>query len=169
MIFSCKKIDRLTNFYIDSSIRITLDTTSNSNTVSDIWTFIVNADYTSLYIENNSRTDLSETIVLDKLLFKIASPEYQNLSILKSAEIYISTDKLEEKKIAWVENINDNLTIVEMETSEDNIQDYILNNQYVLRCVTTGRNPVTSKVIIDIQCLYLATADLSQLINNKQL
>jgi hypothetical protein len=163
-IASCKKIDRLTNFYFDSSINISVDSAQYKSSTVDIWILVVNADYTSLYIENNSRIDLSETIVLDNLIFRVNSPQNQTLNFLQSAEIYIRTNELEEIKIAWIDNIpDDGLTEVEMETSEDNIQDYILNDQYILRFITKGINPGDSIVSIDFQYSYLATTNLSEI------
>ena len=97
---SCKEIDKLTHFYMDYTSNITVESTFFIDIPFDIWTPDIPTNSEETFQNNNTRTDLIEEITLTEMKMNITSPASQSFDFLKSIEIYISAEGIEEKRIS---------------------------------------------------------------------
>ena len=143
-VTGCKTLDKLTKFDMDYETSVTIPATVGINTPFDIPTPPITTNSDSKFSVNDTRKDLIEEIVLKKLTLIVDVPADGDFSFLNSIEIYIKADGLDEQKIAWKNNIpNDIGDVLELETSGTDLKEYIKKESFELRVST-----VTDKLIM---------------------
>ncbi len=158
---SCKEIDKLTHFYMDYTSNITVQSTFVIDIPFNVWTPNITTNSEETFANNETRTDLIEKIILTELRMSIISPESQSFDFLKSIEIYISAEGVEEKKIAWHDNVpQTDLSYIDLETSEDDLKEYITKDEYSLRSQTVTRQLISSSTDIEIKNTFFVDAKI---------
>ena len=80
---------------------------------------------------------------------------------MNSIEIYIKTNNLPEKKIAWNTDIPENgLTEVVLDTSDNDLKDYILGDSFQLRTKTTTDHLITQDIDMEINAVFWVNAKI---------
>lgn len=129
---SCKKIKKLTNFYIDYENQLLINPSQHPNNQYDVWSFIIQNHDGIIYGENHSSIESTETVELYSLNLSLLSPENGNLGFIDKIEIYIVGAGLDKKKIAGIDsNPNKELASINLDIEEDNLKDYMIDNQFV--------------------------------------
>ena len=158
---SCKEIDKLTHFYMDYTSNITVQSTFIIDIPFDVWTPNIRTNSEETFTNNETRTNLIDRIVLTEMSMNITSPESQSFDFLKSIEIYINAEGVEEKKIAWnVDVPQTGLSSIDMETSEDDLKEYITKDEYTLRSHTVTRQLISSSTDIEINNTFFVDAKI---------
>ena len=156
---SCEKLHELTQFEMDYDTSVTINSTVGINLPFNIYTPEIPTNSTSVFEVNNTRKDLIEEIKLQKLSLVIASPEDQNFNFLNSIEVYISTESLDEVKIAWLEDIpNDERKELNLNINEIDLKDYIKSDSIQLRTKTVTDRLITTDTDIDIHSTFWVDA-----------
>ncbi len=163
LIYSCKKLDKLTQFDLDYTTNVTIKaaTIVSVNTPFSFNTPPVTTNSESQLEVNDSRKDLVEQIKVKKLKMKITSPPGQTFDFLKSIKIYINAEGLDEKLIAWKTDMGDDgATEIELETSDDNLKEYILKDSFTLRTETVTDQLITQDTDIEIDAVFWVDAKI---------
>ncbi|NQU31607.1 MAG: hypothetical protein HQ521_00085 [Bacteroidetes bacterium] len=159
---SCKKIDKLTNFYMDNTNTIAISSSDFASLNADIWSYEVENSITELCSNNNTNEESIKSISLDRFTVYISSPDPKTFDFIQSLEIFVNASGLEEKKIAWVQNNSKTgVKKLVLDISDDDIQDYIIDNNLILHSLITGSDSIFSNVIIQYDYSYVITANLS--------
>jgi len=158
---SCKEIDKLTHFNMDFNSNITIESTLYIDKPIDIWTLDITTDSEITFENNNTHTDLIDKIVLTTLNMDITSADNQTFDFFKTIEIYIDADELEEKKIAWLLDIpQTGLKTIILESTEDDLKDYIKKDEYKLRTHTVTRQLISKSTDIEIKSNFFVDAKI---------
>ncbi len=158
---SCKELDKLTQFTISTDSEATIPATLGINIPIDIWTPDIPTNSESEFESNNTAKNLVEHITLKSLSIEITSPESATFDFLKNIEIYISAEGLDEKKIAWMEDIpKTGLRKIDLETSSDDLQEYIKKDTYKLRTKTVTRELISQDTDIKIHSVFWVDAKI---------
>ena len=158
---SCKVIDKLTHFNMDYNSTITIKSSFFIDVPFDVWTPDIPTDSKQSFENNDTRTDLIEVISLTKLNMNIKSPADQTFDFLKSIEIYINADGLDEKKIAWINDIpKTGVKSISLETSSDDLKDYIKKDNYSLRTHSVTRELISKNTDVDINSSFFVDAKI---------
>lgn len=161
LLFSCDKIDDLTKFNISYNQEVTIPSSSIVNAPFNLFTPEVTTESTSQFESNNTNKDLIEDIRLESLNLTITSPGNGNFNFLRSIRIFISSDDLPEKEIAWKENIeNDNSSSLSLETLNEDIQEYIKKDTYSLRVRTTTDETIRESHTVNIESIFFVDAKI---------
>jgi len=158
---SCDKIDKLTQFNLkyDTEVTIKSATIVNVNTPFNFYTPAVKTNSESELEVNDSRKDLVEDIKVKELKMTIKAPEGQTFDFLKSIKIFIKAEGLEEKMIAWKTDMTDDgSTTITLETADDNLKDYILEDSFQLRTETVTDQLITQDTQIGINAVFWVDA-----------
>jgi hypothetical protein len=158
---SCDKIDKLTQFNLkyDTEVTIKSATIVNINTPFNFYTPAVKTNSESELEVNDSRKDLVEDIKVKELKMTIKAPEGQTFDFLKSIKIFIKAEGLEEKMIAWKTDMTDDgSTTITLETADDNLKDYILEDSFQLRTETVTDQLITQDTQIGINAVFWVDA-----------
>ncbi len=158
---SCKEVDKLTHFYMDYTSNITVESTFFIDIPFDVWTPDIPTNSEETFQNNDTRTDLIEEITLTEMKMNITSPVSQSFDFLKSIEIYISAEGVEEKKIAWYDNIpQTGLLTISLETADDNLEEFIKKDEYKLRSRTVTRQLISVSTEIEILNTFFVDAKI---------
>lgn len=133
-VFSCKKVDELTQFTIESDSESVIESVIGINLSIDLPTPIITTHIEQEMEENNSHKDLIEYAYLTKLHLAINSPASADFNFLNDIEIYISASGLPKQKIAYQNTIPET-DLKELELSivpEVDLTNYIKSDTYVL-------------------------------------
>ena len=159
---SCKKIDKLTNFYMENSVAITISSSDFASLNADIWSYEAENNITELCSNNKTNEESIKSISLDRFTVYISSPGTQTFDFIQSLEVFVNASGLEEKKIAWVQNnLKTGVKKLVLDINDDDIQDYITDKNLILHSLITGSDSIFSNVIIRYDYSYIITANLS--------
>jgi len=160
-IVSCKKLDKLTQFDITYHNHVTIPAAIPVNTPYDILTPEIETNTEEEFENNNTHKDLIEEIKLKALTLTILDPTDEDFDFLNAIEIYIETDDLPEKKIAWKDNIPESgLQQLELETSGDDLKEYLLEDSFKLKIKTTTDHATTRDITIDVKTVFHVNAKI---------
>ncbi|SFU51051.1 hypothetical protein SAMN05216480_105207 [Pustulibacterium marinum] len=161
IIFGCDKIDELTQFNVDYTSTVTIPSSSVINLPIDIYTPEIESNSESTFSVNDTRKDLVEEVKLEEFNLTLISPETGDLSFLQTIEIYINADDLSEIKIAWKENIPDDVgTLLELETTDSDLKEYIKKDSFQLRVKTITDEMINQDHEIEVYANFFVDAKI---------
>jgi len=159
LFVSCDKLHELTQFEMDYDTSVTINSTVGINIPFNIYTPEIPTNSSSVFEVNNTRKDLIEEIKLKKLSLLITFPEDQNFNFLNSIEVYISTNSLDEVKIAWAEDIpNDEIKEINLNVNEIDLKDYIKSDSIIMRTKTITDRLISTDTEVDIHSTFWVDA-----------
>ncbi len=161
LTFSCKEVDKLTQFNMDYTSSITIPATFGIDIPIDIWTPNIPTNSETEFESNNTAKNLIEEIVMTKMSMTISSPANASFDFLKEIEIYISADGIAEKRVAWLTDIpQSGLKTIELETSSDDLKEYIKADKYQLNTKTVTRQFISQDTDIEIKNTFYVDAKI---------
>lgn len=147
---SCKKLDEFTKFDLDYTSQVTVPANSLINLPIDIVTPDMETNYQDKFSNNNTNTDLVEEITLSTISITAKLPQGSNLDFLKSVQVFISADGLDELDIASSYDIPDGLTTLELTVSNANLKDFVTKKSIKLRVKTVTDKAITQDRDLEI-------------------
>ena len=151
----CKKIDRLTQFHMTYNESIIIQSSTGTQLPFTVFTPDIQSNAESTFAVNDTRKDLIETIHLTQLNLKITAPDNSNFRFLKKIELFIVAEDLEEKRIAWKEDIPEDIEkFLSLHISNEDLKEYIKKEKFTLRVNTVTDEILISDHHIDIQSSF---------------
>lgn len=149
----CKAIDELTHFDVEYNYTFTLPSYGGINLDNlDIKTNDLENSNESTFDNNNTKKHLVERATLKKFNVEIIDPADADFSFLDKVEIFVSTKTLDEKMIAWQDNIAQNVgDYLELETTSSNLRKYLISDEIRVRLKTTSSEPLMNDLLLDLQ------------------
>lgn len=160
-INGCKKLDKLTQFNMDYNTSVVIPSSTAVDLPFNIMTPDVQSNSESTFSINDTRKDLIQQIILKKMELTITDPADGDFSFLKSISIYISAQGLSEAKIAWLDSIPAGTgNILDLDTSDSDLKDYIKQDNFSLRLNTVTDELLTQDYHIDINSRFFVNAKI---------
>jgi hypothetical protein len=157
----CKQIDKLTQFNMDYEETVTIPSTIGINVPFNMFTPDITTNSEETFEINDTRKDLIEEIVLKEMTMEVINPAGEDFSFLKSVEIFISAEDLDEQKIAWKDDTGTNPgSKIELETSSADLKDYIKKDSFTLRIKTVTDELLLSDYDIKIDSKFFVDAKI---------
>ena len=159
LVSNCKKIDSLTQFDMEYDSSVVIPSSTGINLPFNLFTPEIESNSETTFAVNDTRKDLIEEITLMSLDIELTSPSNGDLGFLNAVNVFISADGLSEVKIAWKDNIPSDIgkTLI-LETSDEDIKDYIKKDNFVLKLNTTTDEFITSDHHIDVHSVFFVDA-----------
>lgn len=158
---SCKKKNIF--FGINLNSEVVVSSTFSQLVPFSVTTPEITSNSEAEFEINNTKKDYVKSIYLDNLKLIITSPSSQTFSFLNSVEIFISANGLEEKKVAFKQNIpNTTGTQLRLDLVKVDLQEYIKKDKFSIRSVFVTDETITHDVTISIEQDYLVSAKLSK-------
>lgn len=159
-ISSCDKVDELTKFDLEYKSKVVVPGATGINLPFDMLTPEMETNSESQFEVNDTRKDLIEEIKLTKLQLVITAPTNADFNFLKTIEVYISAEGLEEIKIAEEEVAENMGSTLDVDVLDIDLKEYIKKDEFNLRL-----NTVTDKVInenheIDVYSTFFVDAKI---------
>jgi len=158
-IISCEKLAELTRFNLDYDSSVVIPSSSGVDLPFNIFTPDVETNSESEFAVNDTRKDLIEEIILTQLDLTLTSPSDGDFSFLKSIEVFISADGVDEEKIAWNENVSADVgSYLILETADIDLQEFIKADNFSLRVNTVTDEFIATDHHIDIHSVFFVDA-----------
>ncbi len=134
LLNSCDFLSSLTEFDLPYETSVTIPMTLATETPLDIATPAINTGIEAAVEKYDTGMDLIDEITLSSLTLTVTAPDSGDFGFLSSIEIFIAADSLDEVQLAFDTAVDDNATAdLELETSTQDLQDYIKSNSFSLR------------------------------------
>ncbi|WP_299213472.1 hypothetical protein [uncultured Dokdonia sp.] len=161
LLSSCDVVDELTKFDLTYNTNVTIE----SSTIIDIPIQIISPEVSTNseqeFENNNTRTDLVESIKLKRLRMDLITPENGNFNFLNEIRIFIRAEGLEEILIASSVAIPENgLRALELDIENIELRDYIRKDSYTLRTETVTDQAITEDQQINIETVFRVDAKI---------
>lgn len=156
---ACDKIDDLLTFYINHDETIEIKSYFPVGTVAPISPIPVTTNSSEDFKNNKTQAELVKNVVLDKLELVITDPQTENFNFLKKIEIYISAEGKPEIKIAYLEQIPQNVNKIELISTNAKLDEYIKGESYTIGTRATLAKAVTNDITIKANMRFKVTAD----------
>jgi hypothetical protein len=159
-VLGCKKIDELTQFDMEFNETTVIPSTIGINLPFNIFTPDIETNSESTFEVNDTLKDFIEEIILTTLDLTITSPSNADFSFLKSINVYISTEGLNEVKIAWKENVPSEVTLLNLDVTGVDLKEYIKADKFSLRLNTETDELLASDHHIDVHSVFFVDAKI---------
>jgi len=161
LLIGCDKIDELTQFNLEYNQSLVIPSSTGVTLPFNIFTPDIESNSESTFSSNNTNKDLIEEITLTKMQLTLSSPKNGNFGFLKSIEIFISAEGIPEQRIAWKENIaNDIDKNLQLETTDRDLKEFIKKEKYKLRLNTVTDEVITSDHHIEVNSVFFVDAKI---------
>lgn len=155
----CSQLEKLTQFPLDYEESIVIPSIIGVNLPFNIATPPIKTNSTEVFEINDTRKDRIEEILLEQLTLNIVDPADADFSFLKSIEIYIAAEGLEEVLVAWRYDIENSVgPSLTLETSGDDLTPYIIQDEFMLKFTTVIDKIILSDHEIEVQSRFFVDA-----------
>ena len=161
LLLSCKEINKLTHFYMNFSMDISVEPSSSNTSEASIWLTSIGDDFNNTIETNNSNIQHIEDVLIRNVIITIPTSSSKNQDNLKSIVVYIYADGQDLKKIAWLDDAAENKdNIYTLITSEDDLKEYFLSENNITKIEFTYQNQINTISNYNIQFSYFIGANL---------
>lgn len=159
LITGCKK--KLGQFNIDYDSEVVIPSTFGQFIPFSLYTPEINTNSEFEFESNNTKKKFVESIYLEVLQLDIVSPQNETFSFLNDVEIYISSQNVTERKVAYLNDIPSNVgkTIV-CNLMNTDLQEYVKEDKFTLRIATTTDETIPQDVTVNVYTNFRVKAKL---------
>ena len=156
---SCREVDKLTQFNIEYDETVVIPSNTGINLPIDIVTPPIETNAESKFAVNDTRKDMIEEIILTQADVEVASPTDGDFSFLESISIYIRAEGLEEQRMAYRENIPDDIgSTMSLQTTGADLKEYIKKEEFSLRVHAVKDKLITEDYHVNIHSVFFVDA-----------
>lgn len=160
-LISCDQLDELTNFTINYTTNFTIQSTTLLGTPFAIIIPETTTNSEEEFENNNTNTDLVESVKLTELILTLQTPASGDFDFLNDISIFIDAEGQEERLIASKINIpEDGARVLELDVEDTELREYIRGESYSLRTETTTDQTIESDHAIEIFTLFRVDAKI---------
>lgn len=156
---SCDEVDDLLTFYINQEETIRVESNFPIGIVTPLSPIPVTTNSEETFKNNKTRAELVKDVSLNKLTLTIADPANENFDFLRSIEIYLSSEKAGETKIAYMDEVPKGVTSIELKSTNAKLDQYIKGETYTIRTKAVVGKPITRDISIKAAMRFKVTAD----------
>lgn len=161
IIYGCDEISKLTHFNQEYDQTVEIPAIAGIDVPLEIKTPNIESNSESSFSVNNTHKNLIENVELTEMIMTVSTPSDGDFSFIKSIYIYISAENLDQIKIAWKEDISDTIgNILELETSDTDLQNYIKKDSFDLKFTTITDEIISTDYSIDIHSVFFVDAKI---------
>ena len=162
-LMSCEKVNEFTQFEMEYKQTVTIPASSGIDLPINLTTPEQETNASSTFESNDTRKDLIEEIKLITLSLTVLNPSDADFSFLKEIEIFLDAEGLDEERIAWRENIPDDVgSMLDLEVSDQDLQEYIKKSNYTLRVRTVTEEALNEDHDIEVRSVFFVDAKLRE-------
>ncbi|WP_434035785.1 hypothetical protein [Formosa sp. 4Alg 33] len=161
LITSCSTLDELTKFDVSYNRSVTIPSITPINFPITINTPDFDTNTESTFSINNTTQSLVDDIKLKEFRLTLTNPSTEDFSFLEILEIYIASEGLEDKKLAWSPSpIENDSNVLYLETTDDDLKEYIFKDSFYLKIKTTTDEVLTEDHEMEINTVFTVDAKI---------
>ncbi|WP_108209814.1 hypothetical protein [Pontibacter mucosus] len=156
---ACEKIEDLLTFYIEEEETFTIESGFPLGALVPATPFTITTNSEETFKNNKTRAELVKNVSLNRLELTITEPKTQNFDFLKRIELYISSEKQPEVKIAYLDEVPTGTSVLKLKSTNAKLDEYIKGDNYTIRTQAEIAKPVTEDITIKADMRFKVTAD----------
>ena len=159
----CKKVLGLLHFNVDDTQSFTVPATYPFGpTPTPLPPVTITTTATATYANNNTSAKYVQDVTLDHIILTATSPAGQNFDLLKSIEVYISTDAAGGNKVlmASLYQVPVGVTAIQLNPADQKLDLYLRGSSYALTTIVQLSRPLTKDVVVRVDSRYNVAASL---------
>ena len=161
ILSGCKKASEFTQFTIAYDESVTIQSSAGISLPFDVLTPDMQTNSESKFESNDTRKDKIEEIKLTKLNLTLTSPTTGDFSFLKTIDVFISADGLDEVRLAWTSNVPETVgKFLELNVEDFDFKEYIKKDDFSLRLKTVTDKVITTDHELDIHSEFFVDAEV---------
>lgn len=159
VLFGCK--NKLTQFNLDENFQTTIPASSPVDLPFTVNTPEQTTNSEAEFESNDTRKDKIQQIILEELTITITSPQGEDFSFLNSLEIYLSSTIHSEEKVAFLNEISNNIgDKISCNIVGQDLQKFVKDDKIKIRLVTVTDEIITQDIDINIYTSFFVDAKL---------
>jgi len=148
---ACKKLNELTAFNLQYTAHVTLPVIISTGQPVSIYSPDVPNDADSVFAAYHTVTDKIDKVNLSESTLTITSPSAENFNFLSSISVCMVAGNLTEKRIAWKDNVPDNVgNQLDLEVTSDNLRAYFSESSFSFHVTVVTDSTIVEQHEIDI-------------------
>ncbi|MDP2723294.1 MAG: hypothetical protein Q8O72_11095 [Bacteroidales bacterium] len=133
-IIACKKIDKLTHFYMNYETNINIDKANVFGTPFDVRSPLIATHSDSIFLSAHTNTDQVTQIILKQISMLVLPSDSIPDDYIQSIGIYLLDEGGKDKLVAWNYHISGGMhTAFSFEYTKDDLSDYLKKPQIQYR------------------------------------
>ena len=170
LLGECNSIAKFTQFYVPYESSVIIPGIENSlipegTEIPDVYVSDelpgIPTNLSTFLDKNNTSSDLIEKIALTDATFTIILPEGKDFSSIRSLDVYLKANGLDDVLVAWAHSIpNDVGNELDLETSDDNLKAYLLKDTISFKIETVIHKMITSDYEIKMDTKFFVDAQI---------
>lgn len=150
---SCDVLDDISQFSYSLENTVTIEPIATAGNTIEIISDNTPTNTTSTLDSYNTQENLVNQIYLSNCMIQVTNPNDGDFSFLSDINIYIQVSGLPDKRIAWSDTIPNERNL-ELITTEDDLKEYLFNDNYTLRIIATNDEVTTSTYEVTIHSSF---------------
>ena len=161
VLSGCKKVNKLTQFTIEYDESVVIQSSTGIALPFDLLTPDIETNSSSKFESNDTRKDKIQEIKLTKLNLTLTSPTSGDLTFLKSIDVFISADGLDEVRLAWISNVSESVgKFLDLSVEDFDFKEYIKKDDFKLRLKTVTDKAITNDHELAIHSEFFVDAEI---------
>ncbi len=159
LLTGCKK--KLTSFNMDYTSNVVIMSSVGQILPFDVMTPAIESNSESEFSSNDTKKEHIKSLKLKELKLTITSPSGKTFSFLNSLEIFISSPDINERKVAFKENIPSSVGgVLQCEIVDLDLQEYIKQETFRIRIKAVTDETISEDVYVDVYTKFQVEAQL---------
>jgi len=160
LLFSCEKLDQLTQFNLSYDLEFDIDSGIPAGTsiqINDLELPIDVSDFDA----NNTTKDLLEEVKIETIELRILKPETANFDFLSDVDLYIAAEGLPKIRLAWKNDIPNGVgQVLTLDVLSDDLSEYLKKDAIQISADFITDEELTDPVTIQIHLVYFVDAKI---------
>jgi hypothetical protein len=162
-VFACKKadeiVDAFTHFNFETDYVVKVPASPITAVPLETITPDVATHSDILFSANKTRADLVEAVKLTGLVLSVKTPEGGDLNFLKSVDIYVRAEGLPEVRIAYKDNVPDDVgATLALDVTGVDLTEYFKKDKYQLKIDVTSDQAVSQDYGVNAHATFFVNA-----------
>lgn len=155
ILMCCKALNELTKFDLNFKRNFTLPPLPIAGNAPALEMKDIETKIDSVLASYNLKPERIQSVTLTSMKLTLTTPAGSDLSFLKSAEIFITAEGLDETRVASISEVPDNTREIEMIVEGTDLKNFILKDKFGLKIMVVTDKPTIVEHRIDIAMAYV--------------
>ena len=158
-VISCGALKHVT-FYDDFHETVTVPQQTLATGTNTITTPNIPTNVSTQLRQNNTSSDLVQSVRLETMTLTITAPQGQNFSFLQDIQVFILTDSLPAVEVAHRSNIVSSSDTLNMDIDGAELKPYLISNSFKMKFITTNSKVTLTTTTLDVYLRFRFEANL---------